>query len=161
MANIQNHIVKTATGQEKSLQDYKGKVLLIVNVASHCRYTSQYTELEELYQKYKDRGFEVLAFPCNQFGGQEPGDEKEITTFCSLNYGVTFPIFSKIDVNGSNAHPLFVDLKKSLPGLLGSKLIKWNFTKFLVDRHGHPVARYAPKDKPKAMLNRIENLINN
>src|SRR5690606_15072107 len=129
--------------------DYQGKVLLIVNVASKCGFTPQYTGLEELYRKYRGQGLVVLGFPCNQFGSQEPGDEAEIRQFCSLNYDVSFPMFAKVDVNGDQAHPLFRFLKKEGRGVLGTEAIKWNFTKFLVDRDGQVVRRYAPTDTPE------------
>jgi glutathione peroxidase len=138
-------------GNDTSLGNYRGQVLLIVNVASKCGFTPQYKGLETLYEKYKDQGLVILGFPCNQFGGQEPGDEKEILSFCDLNYGVTFPLFSKIDVNGTNAHPLYGYLKSAKPGILGTEAIKWNFTKFLIDRKGEPIHRYAPSDKPEAI----------
>ena len=131
-------------GQELSLSHYKDKVLLIVNVASHCGFTPQYQELETLYQKYKDRGFTILAFPCNQFGFQERGSDAQIQEFCQLNYNLSFPLFSKIKVNGKNADPLYSFLKSQQSGLLGSKDIKWNFTKFLIDKKGQVVKRYAP-----------------
>jgi glutathione peroxidase len=136
-------------GSERNLDEYRGKALLIVNVASRCGFTPQYTGLEALYRKYKDQGFEVLGFPCNQFGAQEPGDEAQIGAFCSSTYEVSFPLFAKIDVNGENAHPLYQHLKGEKPGVLGTEAIKWNFTKFLVDRQGNVVKRYAPKDKPE------------
>jgi glutathione peroxidase len=135
-------------GSECDLADYRGNVLLIVNVASRCGFTPQYAGLEALYRKYRDRGFAVLGFPCNQFGSQEPGTEAEIGAFCSANYDVTFPLFAKVEVNGPAAHPLFAYLKSEKPGLLGTQAIKWNFTKFLVGRNGQVVARYAPKDAP-------------
>ena len=135
--------------RKQSLADYRGQVLLVVNVASRCGMTPQYTGLEALYRKYKDRGFAVLGFPCNQFGAQEPGTEAEIQSFCSTNYDVTFPMFAKIDVNGADAHPLYAYLKGEKPGLLGTEAIKWNFTKFLVGRDGKVVRRYAPTDKPE------------
>ena len=150
--------VDTATG-EADLSAYAGQVLLIVNTASKCGFTPQYEGLEALYRKYKDRGFAVLAFPCNQFGAQEPGDAAEIANFCSLTYDVTFPVFPKIEVNGANAAPLFEHLKAEAPGLLGSKGIKWNFTKFLVDRSGRAVSRYAPGTKPEAIEADIEKLL--
>jgi glutathione peroxidase len=136
-------------GSEGTLAEYRGKVLLIVNVASRCGFTPQYTGLEALYRKYRERGFVVLGFPCNQFGAQEPGSEAEIGSFCSTTYDVTFPLFAKVDVNGADAHPLWQHLKSAKPGLLGTEAIKWNFTKFLIDRQGDVVARYAPKDKPE------------
>ena len=156
MSSIYDFEVTDIQGQPKSLGDYRGKVLLIVNTASECGFTPQYSGLQELYQQYKDRGLEILAFPCNQFGGQEPGTEKEIASFCDTRFHTTFPLHAKIDVNGSDAHPLFVFLKEQAPGLLGSKAIKWNFTKFLVDRAGNVVQRYAPKDTPAALRSDIE-----
>ena len=147
MQNIFDIEVKTIDGKPITLNSYKGKVMLIVNVASKCGFTSQYEGLEELYKKYAEKGFVILGFPCNQFGSQEPGSEEEIMSFCRLNYGVTFPMFAKIEVNGSDAHPLYVHLKKQRPGLLGSGSIKWNFTKFLVDREGRVMQRFAPSKK--------------
>ena len=146
---IQDVPLKTIDGQASSLGDYAGKVLLVVNVASQCGMTPQYTGLEALYRKYKDRGFAVLGFPCNQFGAQEPGTESEIQAFCSTNYDVSFPLFGKIDVNGASADPLYAWLKGEKPGVLGTEAIKWNFTKFLVGRDGQVVKRYAPTDKPE------------
>lgn len=143
--------VKSIDGSDVPLATYRGSVLLIVNVASKCGFTPQYTGLEALYRKYKDQGLVVLGFPCNQFGGQEPGAEAEIQSFCDLNFGVTFPLFSKIDVNGPHAHPLYGFLKTAKPGILGTEGIKWNFTKFLIDRNGEPIQRYAPGDKPDAI----------
>jgi glutathione peroxidase len=143
-------------GNEADLTSYRGKVLLIVNVASKCGFTPQYTGLESLYEKYKDQGLVVLGFPCNQFGGQEPGSEAEILSFCNLQYGVSFPLFSKIDVNGANAHPLYTYLKSARPGILGTEAIKWNFTKFLIDRSGEPIRRYAPNDKPESIETDIQ-----
>ena len=137
------------TGAERPLAEYRGKVLLVVNVASRCGFTPQYTGLEALYRKYHDRGFEVLGFPCNQFGSQEPGSEVDIQTFCSTTYDVSFPLFAKVDVNGASAHPLYRLLKGEKPGILGTEAIKWNFTKFLVNRQGEVVKRYAPTDKPE------------
>lgn len=151
--------VRTIDGQETTLEDFKGKVLLIVNVASKCGFTHQYKGLEQIYRKFHDRGFEVLGFPCNQFGSQEPGSEEEIKSFCSLNYDVTFPMFSKIDVNGSNEHPLYKFLKSEKGGLLGFDAIKWNFTKFLVDRNGNVVGRFAPTSTPESLENEIEKLV--
>ena len=138
-------------GEKASLTDYRGQVLLIVNVASQCGFTPQYQGLEKLYRKYRDRGFSILGFPCNQFGGQEPATESEIQSFCEMRFGVTFPLFSKIEVNGPQAHPLYEFLKSSKPGILGTRKIKWNFTKFLIDRQGNPVRRYAPKQPPEKM----------
>jgi glutathione peroxidase len=142
-----------------SLADFRGEVLLIVNTASQCGFTPQYAGLEALYRTYKDRGFEVLGFPCNQFGGQEPGTEAAISAFCEENYGVSFPLFARIDVNGPNAHPLFRFLKRNKPGVLGifgAGAIKWNFTKFLVDRNGRVAGRYGPSTKPEKLAKTIE-----
>jgi glutathione peroxidase len=149
----------TLEGKETPLADWRGKVLLIVNTASKCGFTPQYAGLETLYRTYKDRGFAVLGFPCNQFGAQEPGDAAEIASFCSLTYDVDFPMMSKIDVNGPRAHPLYAYLKKSKKGLLGSQSIKWNFTKFLIDRQGEPVRRFAPTDKPESLAAAIESVL--
>jgi glutathione peroxidase len=145
-------------GREKKLSDYKGKVLLIVNTASECGFTPQYHGLEEIYERYKDRGLEVLGFPCDQFGHQEPGNDKEIKSFCEVNYGVTFPLFSKVEVNGPNTHPVFKYLKSEKGGLLGDN-IKWNFTKFLVDREGNVIDRYAPQTTPVRIAPAIEKLL--
>ncbi len=136
-------------GNDVPLERYRGKTLLIVNVASRCGFTPQYGGLEALHQKYTGRGFAVLGFPCNQFGSQEPGTEAEIREFCSTTYDVSFPMFAKVDVNGAKAHPLWQHLKSAQPGVLGSEGIKWNFTKFLVDREGRPVRRFAPNDRPE------------
>lgn len=146
-------------GQEVPLSDYKGKVMLIVNTASKCGFTPQYKGLESLYKKYKDKGLEILGFPCNQFGKQEPGDAEQITEFCELNFGVTFPLFQKIDVNGPEAHPLFKHLKSEAPGLLGSEAIKWNFTKFLIDDKGNVVKRFAPTDTPEKIEKSVAALL--
>lgn len=151
--------VTTNSNETQRLADYQGKVLLIVNTASQCGFTSQYEELETLYQRFKDRDFVVLAFPCNQFGGQEPGSDADIQQFCDLNFHTTFPLFSKVDVNGSNAHPLFQHLKAAAPGLLGTEAIKWNFTKFLVNREGEVVARFAPKESPLKLAKQVEALL--
>lgn len=148
--------VKDIHENELSLDQFRGKTLLIVNTASKCGFTPQYSQLEELYKKYGDRGFEVLAFPCNQFGKQEPGENQDVLSFCETNYSITFPIFSKINVNGPDASPLFIFLKESLPGLLGTKDIKWNFTKFLIGPDGTPIKRFAPKDSPKKLIPIIE-----
>ncbi|WP_367306756.1 glutathione peroxidase [Alicyclobacillus acidocaldarius] len=148
--------VEKADGAKISMREYQGKVLLIVNTASKCGFTPQYEGLQKLYELYRDRGFEVLAFPCNQFGNQEPGSNEEIQTFCSTTYRVTFPVFAKVDVNGPNAHPLFEHLKKQAKGALGSEAIKWNFTKFLVDRDGRVVKRYAPQTSPESIREDIE-----
>jgi glutathione peroxidase len=150
---------KSIDGHDVSLGQFRGQVLLIVNVASQCGFTPQYGGLETLYSKYKDRGLTVLGFPCNQFGSQEPGSENEIKTFCETQFGVNFPLFSKIDVNGPKAHPLFQFLTKEKRGLLGTESIKWNFTKFLIDRQGHPVKRYAPQDKPENLAEDIEKAL--
>ena len=147
--SIYDMSVRTIDGTEQPLKSYAGKALLIVNVASKCGFTPQYTGLEALFRRHRDRGFAVLGFPCDQFGHQEPGDEAEIKKFCALNYQVSFPLFAKIDVNGSDAHPLYRLLKEARPGLLGTEAIKWNFTKFLVNRDGKVLQRYAPTDKPE------------
>jgi len=159
MASVHDFTVDDIRGRPVALSDYDGKVLLIVNTASECGYTPQYKGLEAMYAKLRDRGFAVLGFPCNQFGAQEPGSEAEIATFCERNYGVTFPMFAKIDVNGDGAAPLYRYLKKAKPGILGSEAIKWNFTKFLVDRHGKAVARYAPNDTPESIEREVEKLL--
>ena len=151
--------VRKPGGEETTLADHAGEVLLIVNTASKCGFTPQYAGLEALHHAYKDRGFSVLAFPCNQFGAQEPGDAAEIASFCSLTYDVTFPVYAKIDVNGPDAAPLFDALKRAAPGVLGSKGIKWNFTKFLVDRTGTKVERFAPTTSPDAIGPEIEKLL--
>ena len=161
MANtVYDFSCQTPNGEKKSLQDYKGKVLLVVNTASKCGFTPQFAGLEELYTQYEAKGLEILGFPCNQFGKQDPGSNVEIMEFCQLNYGVSFPMFGKIEVNGADADPLFKHLKKEAPGVLGSEGIKWNFTKFLIDRSGKVVKRYAPKDTPKAIARDIEKLLN-
>jgi glutathione peroxidase len=159
MTTITEIPVKQADGTETTLAAHAGEVLLIVNVASKCGFTPQYEGLEALHRNYGARGFEVLGFPCNQFGGQEPGDAAEIANFCSLTYDVTFPVFAKVDVNGANAAPLFRHLKHEAPGLLGSEGIKWNFTKFLIDRAGKVVERYAPTTKPEDIAADIEKLL--
>ena len=156
MASIYDFTVKDIEGKEVKLDHYRGKVMLVVNTASQCGFTPQYKGLEALYEKFHGKGLEVLGFPCNQFGGQEPGDEKEIAQFCELNYGVTFPLFAKVDVNGEHAAPVYKYLKSAKPGLLGSEAIKWNFTKFLVDRDGNVVKRYAPNDTPEAIAGDIQ-----
>lgn len=150
---------QTIAGKEVSLADYKGKVALIVNTASKCGFTPQFAGLEAIYEKYKDRGFVILGFPCNQFGAQEPGTADQIQEFCQLNYGVKFPMFGKIDVNGSDAHPLFKFLTSEKPGILGIEAIKWNFTKFLIDKDGNPVKRYAPNTAPEDIAPDIEKLL--
>ena len=159
MTTVMDFSAVLANGEPQDLNDYQGKVLLIVNTASKCGFTPQYTGLESLHQTYGERGFSVLAFPCNQFGGQEPGSEEEIQSFCDLNYQTSFPLFSKIEVNGAGSHPLYAHLKEQAPGVLGSKRIKWNFTKFLVNQHGEVVKRYAPSTKPEAIASDIEALL--
>jgi glutathione peroxidase len=159
MSTVYDFSAQTIMGLEKSLGDYTGKVLLIVNTASKCGFTPQFAGLQELYEKYKDRGLEILGFPCNQFLSQEPGDEGEIKNFCEVNYGVTFPMFAKIEVNGDGAHPLYKFLTGEAPGVLGSKAIKWNFTKFLIDQEGRPVRRFAPKVTPESLAPEIEKLL--
>lgn len=158
MKEFYRHSAKDLQGKEKSMEEFQNKVVLVVNTASECGFTPQLEGLEELYKKYKEEGFVVLGFPCNQFGKQEPGDEKSIAEGCVVNYGVTFPMFSKVEVNGKEAHPLFKYLKKELGGLLGSK-VKWNFTKFLIDREGKPVKRFAPITKPENLEKEIKVLL--
>ncbi|RDE05404.1 glutathione peroxidase [Sphingomonas aracearum] len=159
MTAITDFTVRAADGTPADLGAYAGKVLLLVNTASKCGFTPQYAGLEELHRAYEQRGFAVLGFPCNQFGAQEPGDAAEIASFCSLTYDVTFPVFAKIDVNGAGADPLFAELKKQAPGVLGTEGIKWNFTKFLVGRDGQVVNRYAPTTKPEDIRRDIEKLL--
>jgi glutathione peroxidase len=159
MASIYEFSVQDIHGKAVKLDRYRDKVLLFVNTASKCGFTPQYKGLEALYEKYRGKGLEVLGFPCNQFGEQEPGTEKEIAQFCELNYGVTFPLFAKVDVNGANAAPVFKYLKAEKPGLLGSEAIKWNFTKFLVDRNGKVLKRYAPNDTPESIAGDIERAL--
>jgi glutathione peroxidase len=156
MPSIYDIPVQTAGGETKTLAEYRGQVMLIVNTASKCGFTPQYAGLEALFKKYATQGFVVLGFPCNQFGAQEPGDISEIQTFCSLTYDVSFPLFAKIDVNGSDATPLYQFLKSAAPGLLGSEAIKWNFTKFLIDREGRVLDRYAPSTTPESLESTIE-----
>ena len=151
--------VASIDGKTSGLAAYAGKVMLIVNVASQCGFTPQYAGLEDLYQRYRERGLVVLGFPCDQFGHQEPGAEAEILTFCETRFGVTFPMFAKIEVNGENAHPLYKFLKSAAPGLLGTQAIKWNFTKFLVDRSGNVVERYAPNAEPESLAGDIQKLL--
>ncbi len=148
-----------ASGQKTSLAAFRGQVLLIVNTASQCSFTGQYKGLEDLQRKYHTQGFSVLGFPCNQFGGQEPGDVEQIRIFCETSFGVHFPIFDKIDVNGPNSHPLFTYLKSEAPGLLGSMAIKWNFTKFLLTREGKVTQRFAPRTQPEAISSKIHALL--
>jgi glutathione peroxidase len=159
MTSIYDFAARNISGKDVTLSDYRNSVLLIVNTASQCGFTPQYEGLESLYRDLKGRGFTVLGFPCNQFGAQEPGDAHAIARFCKLNYDVTFPMFAKVDVNGPNAHPLFEWLKREAPGLLGSTTIKWNFTKFLVDRQGRIAGRFAPTTEPKALRKDIEALL--
>ena len=159
MATVLDFKADSIGGAPVDLAQYKGKVLLIVNTASNCGFTPQYKGLEAVYQQLKDKGVEVLGFPCNQFGAQEPGTADEIGAFCEKNYGVTFPLFAKIDVNGDHTHPLFAHLKNEAPGLLGSKAIKWNFTKFLVKKDGSVFKRYAPATAPEELMGDIEKLL--
>jgi glutathione peroxidase len=159
MTTLKDFTVSTIDGRDQSLADYLGQVLLVVNVASRCGFTGQYKGLQQLYADFSGQGFAVLGFPCNQFGSQEPGDETAIQSFCELQYGVSFPMFAKIDVNGSNAHPFYEWLKSSRPGVLGTEAIKWNFTKFLLDRQGHVVKRYAPNATPESIRTDIEALL--
>ncbi|WP_188456098.1 glutathione peroxidase [Virgibacillus oceani] len=156
--SIYHFSAKTIMGDDKSLNDYKGKVLLIVNTASECGFTPQFEGLQTLYEQYNNQGLEIIGFPCNQFNNQDPGNDKEISAFCERNYGVTFQMFSKVDVKGDNAHPLFVYLTKEVPGML-TKQIKWNFTKFLIDRNGEVINRYAPQTKPENLQKDIENAL--
>jgi glutathione peroxidase len=156
--SVYEYTVVTNQGEEQSLREYEGNVLLIVNTASRCGFAPQFKDLQELYEKYHDRGFYVLGFPCNQFGNQEPGTDEEIRNFCEINYRVTFPLFQKVDVKGENQHPLFKYLTQSAQGLL-NKEIKWNFTKFLVDRQGNVVKRFAPTTSPKKIAPEIEALL--
>jgi glutathione peroxidase len=158
-ADLLNIPLTTLDHQSHTLADLPAKAYLIVNVASACGFTPQYKGLEALWQRYKDRGLQVLGFPCNQFGGQEPGDEAAIRQFCDLNYGVTFPLFAKIDVNGPSAHPLYIALKNAAPGILGTEMIKWNFTKFLVNGDGEVVKRYGSATKPEEIAADIEPLL--
>jgi glutathione peroxidase len=159
MASVHDFKVDDIHGKPVPLDRYKGEVLLIVNVASQCGFTPQYKGLEQLQKRFHDRGFDVLGFPCNQFGGQEPGTASEIATFCETSFGVTFPMFSKVDVNGEGAAPLYRHLKSARPGLLGTEAIKWNFTKFLVGRDGQVLARYAPNDTPESIAADIEKAL--
>ena len=156
---IYDFAVNDIHGKQRKLEEFKGKVLLIVNVASKCGFTPQYKGLEALYEKMHSRGLEVLGFPCNQFGAQEPGTAEEIESFCEMNYGVTFPLFAKVDVNGKDAAPVYKYLKKEKPGLLGSEAIKWNFTKFLVDRNGKVIERYGSNVEPEVLAPDVEKLL--
>jgi glutathione peroxidase len=151
--------VTTLDGEATTLAPWRGQVLLVVNTASQCGFTPQYAGLEQLYRRHKDAGFAVLGFPCDQFGHQEPGDEREIREFCSLRYDVTFPMFAKVQVNGAGTHPLYAALKAARPGLLGSEAIKWNFTKFVVDRGGQVLSRHAPQAKPEELDGEIGRLV--
>jgi glutathione peroxidase len=157
--SIYDFEANTLRGEEESLSKYKGKVLLVVNTASKCGLTPQYKGLQEMYDKFKGQGFEVLGFPSNQFAGQEPGESDEIAEYCEINYGVTFPMFEKIDVNGDEAHPLFKYLSTEAPGILGSKSVKWNFTKFLIDQEGRVLKRFAPKTTPDQIESEIAKLL--
>jgi glutathione peroxidase len=157
--SVHDYEARTIDGQPKKLGDYSGQVLLVVNVASKCGFTPQYTGLEALYRKFKDKGFSILGFPCDQFGHQEPGDEEEIKNFCSLTYEVSFPMFAKIKVNGDDAHPIYKYLKAEKPGVLGTEGIKWNFTKFLIGKNGEVVRRYAPNTKPEALEKDVAALL--
>ena len=157
--SIYDFTAKRLDGSDEKLSDYRGQVLLIVNTASACGFTPQYAGLEALYEKLHGDGLTILGFPCNQFGAQEPGSAAEIGAFCEKNYGVTFPMFAKIEVNGANAHPLYKYLKDAKPGLLGTEAIKWNFTKFLIGKDGEPVARYAPNTKPEELEAPIKKLL--
>ena len=159
MSNFFDLSAQLLDGTKQDLSAYAGKVVLVVNVASKCGFTPQYTGLEALWKKYGSRGFVILGFPCNQFGAQEPGDAAEIASFCSLTYPVSFPLFAKIEVNGSNAHPVYKYLKGEAPGLLGTEGIKWNFTKFLVDKQGKVVSRFAPTTTPESLESEIEKLL--
>lgn len=156
MTSVFDFSVRRADGSQQSLADYRGQVLLIVNTASRCGFTPQYAGLETLYRRYREQGLTVLAFPCNQFGAQEPGNADEIASFCTLNYDVSFPVCARLEVNGPQADPLYRWLKQEQPGWLGTAGIKWNFTKFLVDRQGRAVGRYAPMTKPEALVRAIE-----
>jgi glutathione peroxidase len=157
--NAFDFTARDITGQERPLAEWRGQVLLIVNVASQCGYTPQYEGLEALHRSLAPRGFAVLGFPCDQFGNQEPGSEEQIASFCSTTYGVSFPMFAKIEINGDGAHPLYRFLKAERPGILGTEAIKWNFTKFLVDRTGAVCRRYAPGDTPEAIAAEVERLV--
>lgn len=157
--SVYDYEANTLRGQEESLSKYKGKVLLVVNTASKCGFTPQYKGLQEVYDKFKDRGFEVLGFPSNQFAKQEPGESEDIAEFCEINYGVTFPMYEKINVNGNEAHPLFKYLSKEAPGVLGSKSVKWNFTKFLVDQEGLVLKRFSPQTTPDQIEADIAKLL--
>jgi glutathione peroxidase len=156
MSNIYDFEAETISGKASKLEEYKGKVLLVVNTASKCGLTPQFKGLEELHNTYKDKGLQIIGFPCNQFGQQDPGSNDEIQEFCQMNYGVSFPMFAKIDVNGDDTHPLYQHLKSEAPGLLGSEKIKWNFTKFLVNKKGDVIKRFAPATKPEKLESAIK-----
>ena len=158
-SNVFDFSCSTSSGDERSLADYRGKILLVVNTASKCGFTPQFAGLEEMYEKYRERGLEILGFPCNQFGKQDPGSNEEITEFCQLNYGVSFPMFGKIEVNGRGADPLYQHLKKAAPGALGTRGIKWNFTKFLINRDGEVLKRFSPATTPAQIEKEIERLL--
>lgn len=158
-SNVFDFSCSTSSGDERSLADYRGKILLVVNTASKCGFTPQFAGLEEMYEKYRERGLEILGFPCNQFGKQDPGSNEEITEFCQLNYGVSFPMFGKIEVNGRGADPLYQHLKKAAPGALGTRGIKWNFTKFLINRDGKVLKRFSPATTPAQIAKEIEQLL--
>ena len=159
MSTLYDFCADTLQGKPRSLDAFRGKVVLVVNTASQCGFTPQYAGLEELYRKFRDRGLEVLGFPCNQFGRQEPGSAAEIGAFCERNYGISFPMFGKIEVNGPNAHPLYRWLAAQAPGILGTEAIKWNFTKFLLRRDGRVFKRYAPRTRPAELAGDIERLL--
>jgi glutathione peroxidase len=159
MSTFYDYTVKNEKNADQPLSAYKGKVVLVVNVASKCGFTPQYAGLEELYRKFKDNNFVIVGFPCNQFGAQEPGNAEEIQSFCKLTYDVTFPVMAKVEVNGENASPVYRFLKEKAPGILGTEAIKWNFTKFLVDQNGNVVNRYAPNTEPKAIEKDIVKLL--
>jgi glutathione peroxidase len=156
MTTVFDFTVSDIHGQPKSLADYRGQVLLVVNVASQCGFTPQYTGLQSLYERYRERGLVILGFPCNQFGHQEPGSNEQIEQFCETRFRVTFPLFDKLDVNGSDAAPLYKHLKHAAPGILGSERIKWNFTKFLVSKDGKQITRFSPRTKPEQLVEEIE-----
>jgi glutathione peroxidase len=159
LKNIYDFTVTTISGEEISMQEFKDKVILIVNTASRCGFTKQYTELENLHQQFAEKGLVILGFPCNQFANQEPGSDSQIINFCQVNFGVSFRLMKKVDVNGSNADPLFSYLKESAPGIFGSKSIKWNFTKFLISRNGNNIVRFAPHISPRKLTNGIQSLL--
>jgi len=159
MSSVYDFEAQMSDSKTKKLSDYRGKVLLVVNTASRCRFTPQLSDLEKLYRQYQHQGLEILGFPCNQFGHQDPGNDNEIQKFCQINYGVSFLILAKVDVNGSTSHPLYQHLKQAAPGLLGSKNIKWNFTKFLVGKEGKVLQRFAPATRPAQLTTAIESAL--